>query len=663
MTVPVDLFARVRYPGNLRANSLGHLCFWVKQAELEKNRTTTTLWLYRQGKPQRLPFPKGCRAFWWLNDETLLLATAGSPADEKRAAMGLPHTTLCRMTLRANEKPRPEPWLQLDMAVEEVAPLKDGRLLVQGSWHPKIEAALAEANGDRDRAAKRLKEGAACTVLDNLPFWENGGGFLDGGGSRLYLADGDTLTPLTDGSGVIEGLRLEEKGDSAVYIETPVKGVQAAGNCLKRLNIKEDRSENISLGEGFRHDDAVPMKDGALLVAGSDMKAHGINQNPAFYRLSRDGALAVLEQSGRYSGWAAVVTDLSLPAGAHWFARQEKLYWISTLDGSSHLMELDAHSGAVRQITRQAGAVQELAPAGEGFYLLALREQQGPEVLHVDGDGNERLITALNGKVAAACPLIAPQKVTMKGKHSRVDGWVLRPAAADGGKKLPAILAVHGGPKGAYGTVAVHELQYWASRGYGVLYCNPIGGDGKGDDFADIRGDYGGEDCEDLLSFCKAALEQNRWIDENRLGIAGGSYGGFMVNWMIGRYPGRFKAAVSQRSIANWLTMELLSDIGTHFVPDQTGGTVFGGLEKLWHHSPLQYAAKATTPTLFIHSDEDYRCPLPEGLQMYALLKRAGVPTRLCLFHGENHELSRSGKPQSRLRRLQEMTDWFDRYL
>ena len=134
-----------------------------------------------------------------------------------------------------------------------------------------------------------------------------------------------------------------------------------------------------------------------------------------------------------------------------------------------------------------------------------------------------------------------------------------------------------------------------------------------------------------------------------------------MTNWIIG-HTDRFACAASQRSIANWLSFYGVSDIGFCFAADQCGGNVFDSPEKLWKHSPLRYAGNVKTPTLFIHSDEDYRCPLAEGLQMYTALVDRGVPARLCCFHGENHELSRSGKPQHRVRRLKEITDWIEKY-
>ena len=166
---------------------------------------------------------------------------------------------------------------------------------------------------------------------------------------------------------------------------------------------------------------------------------------------------------------------------------------------------------------------------------------------------------------------------------------------------------------------------------------------------------------EDGLSLFRWTMEKYPQIDKNRLCETGGSYGGFMTNWIIG-HTDRFCCTASQRSISNWLSFYGVSDIGPYFSKDQTAGDPWESPEKMWEHSPLKYAANVKTPTLFIHSDQDYRCPLEQGLQMYTALIEQGVETRLCLFHGENHELSRSGKPKHRIRRLQEITDWFARF-
>ncbi len=241
-------------------------------------------------------------------------------------------------------------------------------------------------------------------------------------------------------------------------------------------------------------------------------------------------------------------------------------------------------------------------------------------------------------------------------------GYVLYPKDFDPNKTYPGILDIHGGPKTVYGTVFYHEMQLWASEGYFVFYANPHGSDGASNEFADIRGKYGTIDYDDLMRFVDQVLTDIPQLDASRLGVTGGSYGGFMTNWIIG-HTNRFRAAASQRSISNWISFSQTSDIGPYFTADQQGATMDGDVEKLWFHSPLKYAKNVTTPTLFIHSDEDYRCPLSEGVQMLNALLDRDIEARMCVFHGENHDLSRSGKPQHRVRRLTEITNWMNDHL
>jgi dipeptidyl aminopeptidase/acylaminoacyl peptidase len=278
-------------------------------------------------------------------------------------------------------------------------------------------------------------------------------------------------------------------------------------------------------------------------------------------------------------------------------------------------------------------------------------------------DGGERRITSYNGWLVEERTVRRPERLEVGGDDvPTISGWVMLPQNYDPAGRYPAILQIHGGPKTAYGDVFFHEMQYLAGAGYVVFYCNPRGSDGRGNDFADIRGRYGTVDYQDIMRFTDAVVARYPSIDPQRLGVAGGSYGGFMTNWIVG-HTERFRAAVSQRSISHWLSFFGTTDIGYFFGPDQVSATPWQSPERLAEQSPLTYAERVNTPTMFVHSDQDYRCWMAEALQMFTALRLRGVDTRLCLFRGENHELSRSGKPSQRLRRLQEIRRWFDEYL
>ena len=297
----------------------------------------------------------------------------------------------------------------------------------------------------------------------------------------------------------------------------------------------------------------------------------------------------------------------------------------------------------------------------EALIFIGLRGAKLQEIYTYE-KGVEIQRTRFNEKIAETKTILQPERLEFENDNITMEGFVLKPVDYDENKRYPGILDIHGGPKTVYGEVFYHEMQVWANEGYFVFFCNPRGSDGRGDEFADIRGKYGTIDYQDLMKFTDLVLEKYPQIDKGRIGVTGGSYGGFMTNWLIG-HTDRFQCAVSQRSISNWISKFGTTDIGYYFNADQIQSTPWDNMEKMWFHSPLKYADRAVTPTLFLHSEEDYRCWLAEGLQMFTALKYHGVDARFCLFRGENHELSRSGKPRHRVRRLEEMTNWFETYL
>jgi len=301
----------------------------------------------------------------------------------------------------------------------------------------------------------------------------------------------------------------------------------------------------------------------------------------------------------------------------------------------------------------------DVSDAGEalvnGMYDMRLQELYRVE------QGRAVRLTAFNEEALAGKYIAPCEPLSIESRGWRIDGWVLRPRDFDPKKRYPAVLDIHGGPKMAYGPIFFHEMQVWANRGYFVLFCNPYGGEGRGNAFADMRGKYGTIDYDNLMDFTDAVLARHSQIDPARVAVTGGSYGGFMTNWIIG-HTDRFACAATQRSISNWTSFVGTSDIGPTFGLDQTGADSATDVKRMWDCSPLKFADRFRTPTLIIHSDEDYRCPLEQGLQLFAALCGRGVPARIVRFRGENHELSRGGKPQHRLRRLREITDWFDKY-
>ncbi len=242
-----------------------------------------------------------------------------------------------------------------------------------------------------------------------------------------------------------------------------------------------------------------------------------------------------------------------------------------------------------------------------------------------------------------------------------IHGYFVQPPNFDVNKQYPLILNIHGGPYAMHASNFYHEAQYMAANGYCVLLINPRGSYGYGQDHVlGVYERYGKEDYTDLMTAISEACKEYPFIDEENLFLTGGSYGGFMTNWIVTR-DHRFKAAASQRSMSNFVSLFSTSDIGYFFFRDQIGADITE-IEKMWKNSPQAYADQVETPLLLLHPLNDYRCPFEQAQQFYTSLKYFGKETEMLVFHNASHELSRSGHPEQRIQRLEGIINWFNHY-
>jgi dipeptidyl aminopeptidase/acylaminoacyl peptidase len=243
-----------------------------------------------------------------------------------------------------------------------------------------------------------------------------------------------------------------------------------------------------------------------------------------------------------------------------------------------------------------------------------------------------------------------------------MDGWILKPRGFDESKKYPLIVEIHGGPNTQYGYGFMHEMQMLAAAGYVVLFTNPRGSLGYGRDFAlAVRGEWAVKDSLDIMAGVDAVL-QNGYIDEQRLGVIGGSYGGFMTSWLIG-HTDRFRAAVADRSVIDRFSFFGSSDIGWDFTDDDMEIAPWDDPERYMRMSPITYVKNIHTPVLIIHSESDLRCNIEQSEQLFAALKYMGRETLFVRFEGQSHGLSRGGHPKLRKERLRYIREWFEKYL
>ena len=510
-------------------------------------------------------------------------------------------------------------------------------------------------NLSSEEKKKIHKEYEGYEDIEECGFYLNGEGYTNGRRSRLvYIKNGKCNRVFDDDFSTQNFSISSDKSKILALGETRKSPKEQFYTEIREIDTSDWSWKTIlPLGQISSYY-AFHLKD-KIIAIGNKMDKYGLNQNSDFF-LIENGEAKLLKKWGEAIG-STVGTDIRLGGGESVIRDEEYLYFTTTLDYSSYIYRIDV-AGNIESVIGDEGSVDSFSVKNGKLMFIGLRDQKLQEIY----DSNEECLTSFNDKALEGKYVAVPEEVQFENDGIPFTGWVIKPFGYQEGTKYPAIFDIHGGPKTVYGTVFMHEMQYWANEGYFVFWTNPRGADGRGDEFADIRGKYGTIDYSDLMKFTDVVLERYPDIDKERLGETGGSYGGFMSNWILG-HTDRFKAIATQRSIYNWISFWGTSDIGPYFASDQCASSIFN-LEGLFHRSPMEEILKnAKTPTLIIHSDKDYRCPVSEGYQLYSTLVEMGVESKLMLFHDETHELSRSGKPLNRIKRLKEITLWMDKHL
>ncbi len=335
--------------------------------------------------------------------------------------------------------------------------------------------------------------------------------------------------------------------------------------------------------------------------------------------------------------------------------------------GNANLVRVDVASGRVAPITKGNHDVMSFTAdeaARRLAFVLSTATKIGDLTVADSTPGAApRTLTAFNDPLFGQLAMNEPEEIWYTSfDGQKIQGWILKPPAFDASKKYPLILQIHGGPHSAYGNTFTHEFQWMAAKGYVVLYTNPRGSSNYGQEFGNsIQYRYPGDDHKDLMAGVDEVLKKG-YVDEARLGVTGGSGGGLLTNWAVTQ-TNRFKAAVSQRDISDWANFWYTADF-TLFTPSWFRKAPFEDPADFAARSPITHVAKIETPLMFILGDEDWRTPPAAGGEdLFRALKYLKRPTVMVRFPGENHELSRSGKPWHRVERLQHIVGWFDQWL
>jgi dipeptidyl aminopeptidase/acylaminoacyl peptidase len=543
-------------------------------------------------------------------------------------------------------------------------------------WSPcgkKIwfSASLKEGKSFTDEPDKEEKKKPEPYVVDKMKYKMDGVGLLPQDSYKhigsIDIESGE-VTQFTDGNHFYSLQAVSHDGTKLVFSVNRSENQDFEFRQSLFLVDVDSKEEKVVIDEeGYFGGAAFSLDDSKLAFVGSEAAYKNATHTELYVYDIESGTREILTEGIDAPVGDYVVADTQQGANAPsvvWTKDNHLYFQVSTM-GDVRLYAASLE-GEMYPATGEDEYIYgyDVAKSGE-FALLTLSNPTHIGELYIQtiATGERQALTSFNETFENEVELVSPDAIVYEGAEGwDVHGWLMKPAGYVQGEKYPLIVEIHGGPHAMYANTFFHELQLLAAQGYGVLYVNPRGSHGYSQQFVDaVRGNYGGGDYEDIMKGLDSVLAENDWIDESRLGVTGGSYGGFMTNWIVG-HTNRFKAAVTQRSISNWVSFFGVSDIGYYFNDWQIGADMTD-VEKLWDHSPLKYAKNIETPLLILHSEKDFRCPIEQAEQLYITLKQMKKETGFVRFPDADHNLSRTGYPNLRYARLEQITGWFDKYL
>jgi dipeptidyl aminopeptidase/acylaminoacyl peptidase len=508
------------------------------------------------------------------------------------------------------------------------------------------------------RVVKRLPYRSGTTYFDDrrrhIYLVELPDGQIDAPVTARRQTDGDLHfappTWMPDGQSLLSTATRDPEADSlfAYYDVLRIPITDTAPHIPERLT-----------RAGYSYFDPKPSPDGSQI---------------AFLRLPEDQLLgaghrvASIPASGGEPQDLTAHTDLNIEQFS-WNYADNRIYFLAGWQGDAHIYAIGLPGTATyRQGETLIGGqrfVSEFDSASDGSIAFVAGTSNDPCNLYVRlPDGSERRLTQINAELLAQRRLTPIEELRYLAPDGQeVQGWFLQPLAPAATGLPPLAVYIHGGPHIMWGPGFFsmwHEWQVAAAAGYTVFFCNPRGSEGYGAQWRDaIRGGWGRIDAPDILAGIDHLVDHGL-VDPQRIGVTGGSYGGFMTTWLIS-HDDRFACAVAARGVYNLLTEHSTSD-AHELIEIEFSGYPWDLAEELWEHSPVAHAHKIHTPLLLLHSECDYRVPISEAEQLFALLRRRKQTVELVRYPREGHELTRSGEPDHRADHMQRTLAWFDRY-
>jgi len=393
-------------------------------------------------------------------------------------------------------------------------------------------------------------------------------------------------------------------------------------------------------------------------------------KNNEIWAVPLDGSIPARSLTADYdfhvSGWTIADQGELEFMPPVWSLDGKSLYFQIDQYGCTKLMNVSVDGNDLRTIIDEKGVVGGFSfdkAQSHIAYFFGTITDPNQIILQDMGTGRTKPLTSFNQTLFQRIDLGQVKEIWYKGADGNdLQGWILTPPGFSAKKKYPTILEIHGGPLTQYGWFFMHEFYYLAAHDFVVVFTNPRGGRGYGWKHAkDNDRNWGDRDYADLMKWTDL-VSQEPYVDAERMGVCGGSYGGYMTLWIVGHTP-RFKAAVAMRPVSNFISEWGSADVNWSFQNELRGKPPYEDLQYYWDHSPMKFIGNVKTPTKLIHNENDMRCPIEQGEQVFVALKLQGVATEFVRFPDEFHGLSRGGRTDRRIARLNHILNWFEKYL
>jgi len=502
-----------------------------------------------------------------------------------------------------------------------------------------------------------------ATIVDRMTFRRDGGGYLPTGNNQVFVvpADGGTPRQMTFGEYPISGsVSWMPDSQSIIFSSNRRENVeyQPRQNDLFAASIANGEITQMTDHAGPESNPAVSPNGRYLAYTSAADTRQGYNRAVLKIKDLRTGKSRSLTASLDRS-----VSDVQ-------WASDSKALWVSYNDlGMNRVAQVDL-KGELKQSDIVLGGTAlgrpytsgEFSVGGKNQLAFTLGRDDRPADLALLQAGKQpRVLTDLNSDLMGQRKMAHVERMTWASSHDglKIEGWIMKPPGFDPKQTYPMILEIHGGPHSAYGPNYSTEAQLYAAAGYVVFYTNPRGSTSYGEEFANtIDLAYPGYDYDDLMSGIDALLERG-YVDTDQLYVTGGSGGGVLTAWIVGKTD-RFRAAVVAKPVINWASFVLTADLNYYFATTWFDAPPWEDYEGYWKRSPLSLVGNVSTPTMLLTGEADYRTPMSETEQYYQALKHRGIDTLMVRIPGASHSIY--ARPSNLIAKVNNILAWFDRH-